>query len=378
MDDEIDEDYGPDATAPGVTPEGTMSGAGDGATEPVGRKASGRKIALLAGVVLAAVGGTAFYADRSGLVTLPFLPNFAGSDIYDGMAMADATDGLEAEDFDAQRDAAVADILAPDAFPAAEAVEMAGSLPVDEDGTPAMSAETLFVSREAEIDARISDALETLPDGAEPLSAAETARLAGTGVVERQAAVGEDILIIDRELRRAEAIDKLISFTGVEGLREGFPEIYRLMEESPVVLRAEIERAELLADLEAARNPVPEEAAEDVAEQLRARDDGSSFFTSGETGSFALPEVSPDPVIVPSRILAEEVPEAQPIVYEPISLREIYGVGTDLRAVVTLGDERIRIGAGDELPQDTLVEEVGVDYIDVRREGETIRIGISG
>ncbi len=225
---------------------------------------------------------------------------------------------------------------------------------------------------EASVTAEAVEELKrSLPDDIEPVTAEEVKRLDRLGVLTRQKAVGEDILIIERELRRAETINGLIDLMGVEGFKKSFPDLYDLMKDSPVMLQAEIKHTELSHDLTAAKIPPGERDKEPEPEPVR-RDDGSSFFAMPQAEAPGMDLADLD---MPVRDVEVPVPEVQEA---PISLREIYGSGSDYYAIITHGDERIRVTAGDELPGNTKVISVGDSYIDLIRNDREIRIRIQG
>ena len=245
-------------------------------------------------------------------------------------------------------------------------------------------------ARNAAIDVELARAVRSLPDGTEPLSAADTRRLDQFGVISRQAGVGEDILIMDRELKRAQSIDSLIALMGVDGFRTTFPELYELLKDSPIMLRAEIQRHELIGALKVAKDGPEPEKKIDAA--LRPRDDGSSFFQMPEPPvapgngmpppvsqnappAEAAEDVTPADALAPAPALAK--PQAV-VVSIPISLREVYGLDGEFYAIITHGDERIRVSEGDVLPGETTIKAIGDGYIDIIRRGEEIRIRIRG
>lgn len=253
-----------------------------------------------------------------------------------------------------------------------------------------------------------SSAERSLPEEMDPITAREVKRLDREGVLDRQRRVGEDILVMEHEITRAEQITKLIETLGHDGFREAFPDVYESLEESPLVLSSKIKYHELQHELLAAiEGPKEEEEAADVSELGAPRDDGSSFFQlpgqSGPAMTQALtpvPAATPAPVAIAEALLPAPNPSAvlldepaggpaegndpaladadMPQPYESISLREVYGLGTDYQAIITLGDERVRVFTGDLLPDGTKIHAIEKDAVVIIRDEEEVRLGIRG
>lgn len=247
----------------------------------------------------------------------------------------------------------------------------------------------------------------SLPEEMDPFTARDVRRLDREGVLDRQKRVGEDILVMEREIARADQVGKLIETLGHEGFREAFPEIYASLQDSPLILTSKIKYHELQHELEKAiEGPREEETPAADAETVAGpRDDGSSFFAlpqpSGPAplqlaaGNGAAPTMPiPDqliPAVPPSTLILSlgegeaatagedaAVLEPAPEPFAPISLREIYGLGSDYQAIITLGDERVRIFAGDKLPDGTEIRAIGKDHVIIIRDEQEIRLGIRG
>jgi len=235
-----------------------------------------------------------------------------------------------------------------------------------------------------------------LPDSIDPIAREDLDRLDRLGVVGAQARIGEDILIIDRQIRRAEAIQTLIGYLGVEGFKLQYPHLAADLKDSPILLQADLTKAQLLAEIRAANSD--EEVVKDVPQP---RDDGSSFF---DQASMQPPQLSPsgrplptgdnsaktlDPAITAlieaevakatERLMEETESEVEPEPeYVPISLREVYGLNGELYAIIIHGEERIRVRAGDRLPNDTLIQSIEPDAMTILRRGQVTKIRIRG
>ncbi|MBW3243604.1 hypothetical protein KUV57_13100 [Epibacterium sp. DP7N7-1] len=234
-----------------------------------------------------------------------------------------------------------------------------------------------------------------LPKSIDQISREDLERLDRLGVVGAQARIGEDILIINQHIRRAAAIKSLIGYLGVEGFRLQYPQLAAELKDSPILLEADLNKAQILADIRAANSDEKE-----VKPVPKPRDDGSSFFDQTSTNP---PNLSPsgrplpngqgntkelDPMI--AALIAAEVDKAtEDLVHEealvkpsndyvPISLREVYGLSGELHAIIIHGEERIRVRAGDKLPNDTLIQSIEPDVITILRRGQETQIRIRG
>lgn len=123
-----------------------------------------------------------------------------------------------------------------------------------------------------------------ISDAVDPVAKADLERLDREGVVGKQARLGEEILIINRQIRRAEAIKELLGYLGVEGFKKEYPELAEQLKDSPILLEADLNRAKILAEIAAIGTE------EEEAKPLAARDDGSSFFSQN---GLAMPRDTP-------------------------------------------------------------------------------------
>jgi hypothetical protein len=214
--------------------------------------------------------------------------------------------------------------------------------------------------------------VRTPAESEDPMVTEEVERLDASGLIRRQARIGEDILVLDREIRRAEAVQSLVSQMGYEAFLAAYPDLAASFAESPILLQAEIDTLGLKRELERLRKGEADAPVE--PERTAPRNDGSDFFQipvrSEDTRGPAEPEIETSTDIeVPAEVKDRDI---------PISLREIYGSSGRFFAVIAHGVDRIRVEAGDELPGDTIIEAVGENWVDVNRRGETVRIFIRG
>lgn len=232
----------------------------------------------------------------------------------------------------------------------------------------------------------------------DPVIAAELRRLDAMGTLERQASMGEDILIIDREIKRAEAIQTLIGYLGADGFKLHYPMLAQQLENSPIMLTADLEHHKLLGEIEVAKAGP---AAAEAPAAPTARDDGSSFL---DGGPIAMPEevaeaptpsalLGPDGKFSPevARLLADEIRKiaAETAKIEEaaassegrvrgLSLRGVFGAGDALRAVLIMDGEQRTAKVGDKLPNDTIVEAIDLDSITLLRSGTVVKLDLGG
>lgn len=246
------------------------------------------------------------------------------------------------------------------------------------------------------------DPMEGTDEGRSPdgVTSERVEELIDGGIIDRQARIGEDMLVIGREVERIQAIRDLLSLLGVEGLRAHYPDLAESLEGSPLVLSSRITEAELEAELEEALSR--DEDADDLLDVTSsvAPVGGDTLMdapvrTDGESTEPAENEIDNlrqdlEQMMQASRqeitrnIMAEldgRLPEQEEQRRErprEISLREIYGARGEYRAIIRFGDRRVQVREGDELPGDITIEEIGSDYLETMSRGEIERFDLSG
>lgn len=200
--------------------------------------------------------------------------------------------------------------------------------------------------------------------------------------------IGTDTAVINQDIERAQAIDKLIKLYGVSAFAAAYPDLYAQLKDSPMILDAKIDMQKSKNDLDEALNPEKDKkGASAQAPTLQPRNDGSQFFAMPKETVKPVPGAAPAPV---SKTKSEAPAEAmkadekakkdeKPVVeVKPISLREIYGIGPKLRAVITYGNERTDVVQGDVLPDKTLIKSIREKAVDIEREGKVTTLSITG
>lgn len=245
-----------------------------------------------------------------------------------------------------------------------------------------------------------------LPPEMDPITAEEVRRIDGEGVVGRRKKVGEDILLIERDLERAAKISDLVNGMGHEAFRVTYPDLYRMIEDSPIILKSRITQQEMMNDyLVALRGPEPAESpASETAAEPEVRADGSSYFELPGAVPPQVDEEGSGEIVEPPAVEDDETSPAQAMledggdaadsddeliltdvqsavdleIRENISLREVYGMGADRRAVILHGKDRIMIRVGDELPGRTTVKAIDATSIVILRDDEEMTIKLNG
>ena len=239
-----------------------------------------------------------------------------------------------------------------------------------------------------------------LDPAVDPITEQAARLLDGSGLIARQAALSQSLLLMERQIRQAELIRTLLSTLGPDAWIEVAPGEFRSFAETPVALRerialvelekqledlqtddenspavlrerietarlrqelAEIEAAILAADQrapETARQPQDAVGTDDLAKAL-----AGSFAGSGGEGQ--PPAAQPAP---PSE-------QPLPVVTEtPISLREVAGLNGVFWAVIGYGEELLRVESGDILHGDVQIGEIGPNFLNFERRGEPRRL----
>lgn len=222
--------------------------------------------------------------------------------------------------------------------------------------------------------------------------------LTRSGIIERQARIGGEILIIEREIRRVQQIQSLIELIGHKGVVNLYPEFAEVVQGTPLEMRAQLREALLEKSLNDALMSEVSENDEQVDAEAIATLAEDQFFgimdapvvprpgsnleepedhlamnfeeALEETRLQIMAELEAE---LDRRVNPEDAQAAQ-----PISLREIYGSPGDLRAVIFHGSERVQIREGDTLPGGVSVITIGPDFVDLDRYGYDIRLSLRG
>lgn len=235
------------------------------------------------------------------------------------------------------------------------------------------------------------------PASVDPVTQESIELLQDSGVIKRQSRIGEDILVIEREIRRVQQIQTLMELIGYEGVISLYPEMADVVKGSPLEVRARLRQAELKRDLNNILEPEdketpsgPDSGAEpDESPDTRPtgimnapvspRPGDGPENTSDEKDFAAALEEAREQIMsemqaeLDRRSVTDDAQSAK-----PISLRAIYGTRGSLRAVIFHGSQRVRIREGDTLPGDVTVRTIARDFIVLDRSGREIRLSLKG
>ncbi len=201
----------------------------------------------------------------------------------------------------------------------------------------------------------------------DPVTAGAADLLEESGVIVRQSRLGEGLLILERQLRHAEAVERLVNLLGPDAMIEVAPGQFRNFADTPAGMRARIELMRLEREYQEITQPPPTSRGPQAT-----RDDGSSVDIDAMIER-RISEMSP------SRPQAEAPPEApreDPI--PPISLREVYGSGDDLTAILQFGEDLVRVRSGDVLGRGVRVIRVERSGVRIERLGQEFLLSIPG
>ena len=172
--------------------------------------------------------------------------------------------------------------------------------------------------------------------GSDPLTEARSRLLKESGLLERQSEISESILLMERQVRQAELIEKLMERLGPDTPIEIAPGRFRVFRDTPAGQRIAAEMAERRMQIRMRLINLEREIFEAQSRFRRKSED--------------TPEAA---IAVPGKVA----------IVPAIGLLEIYGSGNDLTAVVQFGDERLHVDSGSELPNGTRVVSVGTGSI---------------
>lgn len=236
-------------------------------------------------------------------------------------------------------------------------------------------------------------------------------------LIERQSRIGEDALILEREIEMVNKLNELISRVGFDAALEMWPEMAHRFRSSPMVLESQIRTVQLARDLEVelaggpdAVKAAEERAAAEAASANAGWTGANPYAGAGGTGLMGPVNaplapgavgvddngqpIGPDgqPVetieaMIDRKVneqLAMQAAEAPP---EPESVSlsyavsEIFGVNGEMNAIIIARgdgeDRRVKAFAGDKLPGGEDVIRIGSDGVVIRdAEGAEVTIPV--
>lgn len=199
----------------------------------------------------------------------------------------------------------------------------------------------------------------------DPITTEAAGLLDESGVLARQSRLGEGLLILEGQLRHAQAIERLVNLLGPDAMIEVSPGEFRSFAETPAGVRARIELIRLEQEYLDLITPPPPSVG---PQQTRGADSSVDIeaLIERRLSEIAPPQTQPEP----------ETPAEPPL--PPISLREIYGSGSDLTAVLQFGEDLVRVRTGDVLGRGVRVISVDRNGVRIERRGQEFLLSIPG
>lgn len=174
-------------------------------------------------------------------------------------------------------------------------------------------------------------------------------RLTEGGLIERQAALSEGLLLMDRQLRQMQLVEQILGVYGPDALVEVAPGRYETFKDTPVGMRQEIQLLDLQIQLTQKR-------AELERAQAQQRDS-------------TVPEVmAGGPMDI-----SKETDLGGDVLLAGLVLEEIYGQIGNLNAVVRVAGRIVTVRSNDTLPTGQLIVAVGRDKLTVQLADGEIR-----
>ena len=192
--------------------------------------------------------------------------------------------------------------------------------------------------------------------GEDPVAAWKEALIEDTGLLARQSEISESILLIERQIRRAELLARLLALVGPDAAIETAPGVFERFGDSPAGRRIAAEMAE--SDLDAQKRLL----------ELRLE-----IVRSGAELARQAAPPPPEAAPVPEAATPAPPPASEPDRRGHPVLEEISGFAGARWAVFRLGGERIRARAGDTLPNGARVSALDWDAAELELDGEIAR-----
>lgn len=192
--------------------------------------------------------------------------------------------------------------------------------------------------------------------GEDPVAAWKEALIEDTGLLARQSEISESILLIERQIRRAELLARLLALVGPDAAIETAPGVFERFGDSPAGRRIAAEMAE--SDLDAKKRLL----------ELRLE-----IVRSGAELARQAAPPPPEAAPVPEAATPAPPPASEPDRRGHPVLEEISGFAGTRWAVFRFGGERIRARAGDTLPNGARVSALDWDAAELEFDGEIAR-----
>lgn len=173
------------------------------------------------------------------------------------------------------------------------------------------------------------------------------------GLIAKQAALSEGLLLMDRQLRQMQLVEQILAAYGPEAPVEISPGVFRSFRDSPAGMRQEIAYLDLQLQLGKKRAEL---------EQTRTEGSGATNLVSVAANGTNVP--------VPDETLAATngMRRAETVGINTISLEEVYGESGRYSAVVLVGGQRVTVRTDD------LLADSGYKVVAVTRDRLTVEL----
>lgn len=173
------------------------------------------------------------------------------------------------------------------------------------------------------------------------------------GLIGRQAALSEGLLLMDRQLRQMQLVEQILAAFGPDAQVEIAPGEFRSFRDTPAGMRQEIAYIDLMLQLAEKRAELDEVRSPSTPDDMFMAGMNGANGEAGTATAAVQPTTAPDSVALGSLVI-----------------EEIYGQLGALKAVVQVAGTRLTLRSNDILPTGHRVISIGRDRLAVElRDG---------
>ena len=189
------------------------------------------------------------------------------------------------------------------------------------------------------------------------------------GLIERQAALSEGLLLMDRQLRQMQLVEQILAAYGPEAQVEIAPGEFRGFRDTPAGMRQEIAHIDLQLQLAEKRAELDQMRGQSTQDGMVMADLGRLMEAAGaaaqsQDGTDTLAQLTAPETANPAGLSqSATLPEA--VALGTLVIEEIYGQLGALKAVVMVAGTRTTVRNNDNLPTGHRVISVGRDRLAV-------------
>ena len=189
------------------------------------------------------------------------------------------------------------------------------------------------------------------------------------GLIERQAALSEGLLLVDRQLRQMQLVEQILAAYGPEAQVEIAPGEFRSFRDTPAGMRQEIAHIDLQLQLAEKRAELDQMRGQSTQDGMVMADLGRLMEAAGaaaqtQDGTDTLAQLTaPDTANPAGLSQSATLPEA--VALGTLVIEEIYGQLGALKAVVRIAGTRTTVRNNDNLSTGHRVISVGRDRLAV-------------